>query len=250
MTHSPAPSPLRRGYLELPLKRLMQVGGLSSAEEDAVRTLDKPRRSIAKNAAIVSPGTPGFHFLLEGWACRQRELARGRRQLFDLILPGDAIGRLPDDSASARFSWVALTPVLTIEATGLAARDAQGQFVYPGIMDALTKLRTRGQERVLDHMVRLGARSAYDSVADLLLELHDRLDDVGLSSGGRLSFPLGYERVGELLGLSEVHVGRTLTKLKTDGHLQIGPGWLALLRIEDLADHVGYSATLARTYSM
>jgi CRP-like cAMP-binding protein len=236
-----APSIPRKGYLELPLLRMSKIAALAPAEQAAVRALNGPRRTTAKGSVLVWPETSQFHFVLDGWACRQREIAPGRRQLFDLILPGDVVGRLPDAGPIDDSSCVALTSVITIDATALARRDVQGQFVHPGIMSALGQLRGKVQRRLMDHVVRLGAHSAYDGLAHLLLELHERLADVGLASSGRMPFPLGYERVGELLGLSEVHVGRTLAKLKADGHLEIGPGWLVLPRIDDLARQVHYA---------
>jgi CRP-like cAMP-binding protein len=233
----------RRGYLELPLRRLQALGPLSSEEEDAVRGLQSSRTKLAKGEDMIGPGG-GLHFLLDGWGCQVRELP-GRRQIFAFVLPGDMIGRLPRDPVEeTSFSYKALTPVTLIDAGVLCADLGSGAPRFPDIQAAITSFHGRARSRLFDHVVRLGARMAYQSMAHLLLELHDRQTEVGLAQDGRFAFPIGQERLGEMLGLSSMHVHRTLAKLKQDGHLLVGPGWLALPRWRELAQDVGYAVSL------
>ena len=228
------PSPIRnrRGYLELPLRRLKAVGALDVQHEDAIRALASERRKLAKGDTLI-PAASGPHFVLEGWACQARILAPSRRQIFSVVLPGDLIGQLPGDSDSdAAFDYQALTQVTVIDAAAL--------LIHPAISSAMNALRDRARARLFDHMVRLGAYTAYESMAHLFLELHQRQAQIGLAEGGRFPFPVGQERLGEILGLSGVHVNRTLAKLKQDGHLLAGPGWYALPRLQELSAQMNY----------
>jgi CRP/FNR family transcriptional regulator len=232
----------RRGYLELPLRRLQALGPLSGEEEAAVRGLPSARAKLSKGEEMIGSGD-GLHFLLDGWGCQVRELA-GRRQIFAFVLPGDSIGRLPQDpSQETAFNYKALTPVTLIDASALWADLGDGAPRYSGIQAAVASFRGRARSRLFDHIVRLGARMAYESMAHLLLELHDRQTEVGLAQDGRFAFPIGQERLGEMLGLSSMHVHRTLARLKQDGHLLVGPGWLALPRWHELARAVDYTLT-------
>ncbi len=230
----------RKGYLELALRRLSGLAPLAACEENAIRGLSAPRRSIGKGQELQPSGAASLYFLLDGWACRARSLDRGRRQIFDVILPGDIFGYLASEVGHPHYSVIALTNATIIEATALAATDSLGRPVSPGFMAALTGFRKQTQERILDHVVRLSARRAYESVGHLLVELYARQAQIGLASGSRLPFPIGQERLGEILGVSEAHINRTLTRLRTDGHLMAGPGWMALPKLEELAALVDY----------
>ena len=59
-------------------------------------------------------------------------------------------------------------------------------------------------------MVCLGRREAYGHMAHLLCELYVRLKSVGLTNGDGYAFPLTQAEFGDALGLSTVHVNRTL----------------------------------------
>src|SRR5262249_31221629 len=58
--------------------------------------------------------------------------------------------------------------------------------------------------------------SALARLAHLLLSLCDRLKEAGLADGDRFSFPLTQEMLADALGLSIVHVNRTLQHLRRE----------------------------------
>ena len=152
----------------------------------------------------------GVWRLAQGWACQQRAGHDGRRPILALLVTGNI---LPEPSP--HYDVVALTNLELHRVEDGAAAEARTQ-------------RDAALGRLFGHAVRLANHNAYGRVAELLLELHERLARAGLTEGCRFPFPIGQERIGEMLGLSEVHVNRTLAKLKADGHLLTGPGWYAL----------------------
>ena len=79
-----------------------------------------------------------------------------------------------------------------------------------------------------------------------MLEVFDRLSAVGLTNGDQFLMPLTQERLGEMLGLSETHVNRTVRQLRQDGLLRIRAGWVALPERERLAAVVGSSIPILR----
>jgi CRP-like cAMP-binding protein len=234
----------RRGYLELPLRRLQALSALSDVEHAAVRGLQASRQKWAKGESLTARGA-GPHLVLDGWGCQVRELPR-RRQIFAFVLPGDVIGVLPGGSAEPPpFDHRALTPMTLIDASALGALSSDGKAQFPGVQAALAAFRARARARFFDHLVRLGGHTGYESLAHLLLELHDRLTEIGQAENGRFAFPIGQERLGEALGLSSMHVHRTLAKLKQDGHLLAGQGWFTLPRWRELAQVVDYAPSHA-----
>ncbi len=80
-------------------------------------------------------------------------------------------------------------------------------------------------------------------MADLLLELHDRLAIVGETEGDRLPLPLTQETLADLNGLSVVHVNRTLQEMRRERLVRVERGWAALLDRAELTRLAGRAPT-------
>jgi hypothetical protein len=79
-------------------------------------------------------------------------------------------------------------------------------------------------------MVGIGRRSSYARIAHLLCEMFVRMKAVGLAEDHRCDFPVTQTELGDALGLSLVHVNRTLQELRGDGLI----AWQGrTLRIQD-----------------
>jgi CRP-like cAMP-binding protein len=196
------------------------AGPLSLGDSAALQAL--AGAVAVQRGAVLAPQT-GFEFLLSGWACRQRVLEDGRTQGFALLLPGDVLTHGQSDASY--FRTVALTDLILQDASTLLepARRADPTFrLSVGLSLHLA------EARLFDHVVRLGRRDAYAGIMDLFVELHARLRAVGLTEGHRFPFPIGQEKLGDMMGLSGVHVNRTLRQMKLAGELLAGPGWYAL----------------------
>jgi CRP-like cAMP-binding protein len=74
-------------------------------------------------------------------------------------------------------------------------------------------------------ILNLGRREAYGRIAHLLCELYVRLRSVGLTNGHAYELPLTQAELGDALGITTVHVNRTLQDLRGEGliTLQAGP---------------------------
>jgi CRP-like cAMP-binding protein len=66
-------------------------------------------------------------------------------------------------------------------------------------------------------MTSIGRRSAKSSIAHLLCELVVKFRAVGLAEDHMIQFPITQGELGDALGLSNVHVNRSMTALKRDG---------------------------------
>jgi CRP-like cAMP-binding protein len=62
--------------------------------------------------------------------------------------------------------------------------------------------------------VSLGRRSALGRMAHLFCEIRERLNVVGLADNDSYDFPLTQQELGECLGLTAVHVNRTLQEMR------------------------------------
>jgi CRP-like cAMP-binding protein len=78
-------------------------------------------------------------------------------------------------------------------------------------------------------MVGIGRRSAYTRIGHLLCEVFVRLQAVGLTNDDRCEFPITQSEIGDALGLSTVHVNRSLQELRGDGLIELERSTLTVL---------------------
>jgi CRP-like cAMP-binding protein len=169
--------------------------------------------------------------IVSGWACDLRILPDGRRQIFSFLLPGDAIEARGAGSVGSR-GLVALTRLEVVDSGRQMAADAEGRET---LIQALKDAALRREQRLYDHVVRMGRLSAKERVIHLLLELRERLEPVGLVNGDTFKIPLTQEIFADALGLSVVHINRTLKELRKEGLVYVKSGSATLRNPAKLA---------------
>ncbi|MDE2487359.1 MAG: Crp/Fnr family transcriptional regulator [Alphaproteobacteria bacterium] len=219
------------------VRRLRSAANLSDVELELIRGLTERRERHAPGEQLAAEGANGVRarFIVSGWACRQRLLPDGRRQIFSLLLPGDgfAFGDRPELAAV-----VALTALETVDAAGVD--DAVHRGAAPNLARAFAAAQVLEDALLLDHAVRLGRLTAFERVAHLLLELQQRLETAGLGDRQRFPLPLTQEIMADTLGLSIVHVNRTLQQLRRAGMIELRSGVAILLQPEAMAKICDY----------
>ncbi|HET9354563.1 MAG TPA: helix-turn-helix domain-containing protein, partial [Sphingomicrobium sp.] len=65
----------------------------------------------------------------------------------------------------------------------------------------------------------LGRRSAKARLAHLLCEMGIRFETVGLGKGDEFDFPITQSQLADVLGVTAVHLNRTIQALRMDGLL-------------------------------
>jgi CRP-like cAMP-binding protein len=234
MTHSVNPQrPVRPA--EAVLRRTARLADLSPAEIALIGALPERTDHHAANHELIREGEPMGRprFLVSGWACRQRVLPDGRRQIFGFLLPGDGLGFCGPHAPPALCGMAAVTAVETVDAGVI--RDAARDGDHPGLGHALAVAASLDEAHLLDHAVRLGRQTAYERMAHLLLELHQRLASVELATAWRFPLPLTQETLADALGLSIVHVNRTLQQMRRERLIEVRSGFATLLAPELLA---------------
>ena len=222
-SHRPAPAP-RAITSELLLHRLRSFATLAAHEVELVLSLAEPPKSHAAGTSICprEDGSPHPRLIVGGWACRPRILPDGRRQMLGVLLPGDMMGDRGERRPLAMNPVIALTPVRTIGIARLVQAVRMEPQDHPGI-------------------VRLGGQSALQRTAHLLLELHHRLSVIGFVHGGTFPMPLTQDTLGELLGLSLVHINRIVSQMRREELALIRGGVVTIQdfpRLALLADRI------------
>lgn len=189
---------------------LVRAGELEARAAEGLFAMDVGVERYAAGAAIGSGRSAGMKWLVDGWVCEARPLPRGRRQIFSFAVPGDVVEA--PSSPRSRVA-VAMTAVECADAREVSACCANPDAV----LEAMRRSARAAIERRYEHLARLGRRSAVERLASLLLELHDRLAQVGLVNGDEFALPLRHEDLADALGLSPVHVTRCLRILRLRG---------------------------------
>jgi CRP-like cAMP-binding protein len=222
------------------LRRLTSFAPLSDAEQSLVLSLGDRRERHRSGDELLIEGDFARRprFVVSGWASTQRMLADGRRQVFSFVLPGDGIGVYPRMAPPAPFTVVATTQMETVDAEPFLEAIRSGEA--PGLVKAFSAATRLDDQSLLDHVVRLGRQTAYERVAHFLLELHDRLAVVGLAERQRFPLPFTQEILADALGLSIVHINRTLQQMRRDQLIEWRSGVATILRrdiLVSVADH-------------
>jgi CRP-like cAMP-binding protein len=213
--------------LDNPLHVLKGFGPLSDRDRQVIDTLDVKRIGRHQDILVEGDKPNGILFLKEGWAYRYRLLGDGRRHIINFLIPGDLIAPL---FPTANHFVGALTEVVVCRATAGEMDDLER--TYTGLPAALQGVIAYEFEMLLERTVSLGRRNAKERMANLLVELYQRMRRAGLAGDGAFDFPVTQEMLADALGLSVVHVNRTLRSLREDGMVTV---WSGRVTIGDLA---------------
>ncbi|TJX41523.1 MAG: Crp/Fnr family transcriptional regulator, partial [Mesorhizobium sp.] len=171
------------------------------------------RRFAAREDIIHEGEKPEYINLInEGWACRYKVLEDGRRQIIAFFLPGDLCDLNVFILKEMDHSIGAVTPVVVSE----ISRPAFDEMMvgHPRITQALWWESLVAAAIQREWTVNLGQRDALERTSHLLCELFIRLEAAGCTADSSCEFPLTQNELGETLGMSAVHVNRTLQELR------------------------------------
>jgi CRP-like cAMP-binding protein len=87
-----------------------------------------------------------------------------------------------------------------------------------------------------------GRRDARARIAHLLCELVVRSDALGINLGGNYNLPMTQEQIGDAVGLTAVHVNRTLKSLSNDGLITLTGRGISFPDWDRLKDEAGFNS--------
>ncbi len=214
---------------------------LSTQERAALDDLTAGGRHY-RRGTVIRPehGSPGDIYVVQsGWIFCSALLEDGRRQIVRLHFRGDLLGLDSLAFAEAPDAVTALTDAHVC----LIDRAKFGRlFVDHPRLGAL-RFAVQQVERVAltDRLISLGRASARGRVAALLLWIAGRLRFAGLPVDDSFALPLTQEEIGDLTGLTAVHVNRTMRVLVEQGLIARSGNALRILHSERLARLANYN---------
>ncbi|MBZ9986796.1 Crp/Fnr family transcriptional regulator [Mesorhizobium sp. BH1-1-5] len=197
------------------IRKLEKFTRLSQADKNMLAKIggQRVRRFSAREDIIHEGEKPEYINLInEGWACRYKTLEDGRRQIIAFFLPGDLCDLNVFILKEMDHSIGAVTPVVISEISRTAFDEMM--MGHPRITQALWWESLVAAAIQREWTVNLGQRDALERMAHLLCELFIRLEAAGCTSDSSCEFPLTQTELGDTLGMSTVHVNRTLQELR------------------------------------
>lgn len=155
----------------------------------------------------------GLFTLLDGIMMRYRTLEDGRRQIVNIMFPGDLVGLQGAFGDPASHSAEALMPSRLCVFDGARYHDLI--VAQPSLGYDITWLAAKEEMALEEHLVALGRRSAKERVAYLAVWLVERARSTCmLAPDGRLPVTITQSQLADMLGLSLVHTNRTIKALE------------------------------------
>lgn len=190
---------------------------MAPAAEAALRALPMRIQSVPADQDVVREGDRPYEscLVLDGFMCRHKVVAHTQRQILSFHIPGD----MPDLQSLhievMDYGLCALTPSTVAFIPHAAIRNAIKSA--PEINELLWRESLCDAAIYRAWIASLGRRDAVQRVAHLFCEVFARMSSRDLTEKAGFVLPITQAEMADALGLSPVHVNRTLQELRRAG---------------------------------
>lgn len=211
------PDTVNEGRLGIFVRKLLSHSRLSADDQSAIAALPFSLRRLEPNDYIFREGEKAkiCPVILSGFAFRQKISADGGRQIVALKIPGDPLDFQSLYLQTADHNLQALTKVevAVFSLQDLEALVTSRPLLARAVLVDILIEASIGREWLLN----IGRRNALARLAHLLCELHYRVGQIAGEDIVGFELPLTQEQLADLLGLTPVHINRTIKILEQKG---------------------------------
>lgn len=220
-------------------RKLELFGRLSDTDRGFLdESIVNARKIQARKDIICEGDSPSDVILvLDGFACRYKILADGKRSIFAFLVPGDFCDLHIFILKTMDHSIASLSPCRIVNIPRSRVLQLSER---PAIARALWWTTLVDEATLREWLVNMGQRDAESSIAHLFCELHLRLAGVGLAAGGEFALPITQVELADTMGLSSVHVNRSLQSLRSQGLIVYKNGNLVIPDVRRLRMACGF----------
>jgi len=229
--------------IEFLIRKLQQFAPVSADERAALTGLPIRMRQYSRGELIVAQGSRPDHscLVMSGITFRFKILPDGGRQIVALQVPGDFVDLhsfvlKPMDHAVAAAAPVSI---------GHIPHSALDRVLekHPRLAKALMWDMAVDGANSREWLANIGRKPAYEQIAHLFCEIYFRMDWAGLVKNRGFEFSISQAELGDICGLSTVHVNRSLQSLRRDGLIVLEDRRLTIPEIHTLAKVAGFDPT-------
>ncbi len=202
---------------QCPLRGLDCFDDMTAAEVDFMSRFKVGELHVNPGTPILVEGTrsPQLFTVLSGLGIRFKTLPDGRRQVINLVMPGDLLGlqaALTGEMGHSVDATTAMTLCVFKRSELFSLFKSHPNRAYDITWIAATEEHFLGEA-----LASVGQRSAIERVAWGLLQIWERARQLNMIRNGALDFPFPQKDIADTLGLSLVHTNKTLAKLRERG---------------------------------
>ena len=219
-------------------------GYANLTERDKALLVEVSRRVtiVPDRVDLVRVGKPApfVHVIVEGFGCRYKVTPDGRRQIFAYLVPGDACDlhtallKVSDHSIGT-LSECSVAQIDRETILDLTENISIAKAFWCSALVDLATLR--------EWITSIGQRQSDVRIAHLFCELHARLKFVGMASDGEFLLPISQAELADTVGLSIVHVNRSLRTLREKHLVTFRGHHVSVPDIERLRDYSSFDDT-------
>ncbi|MGY6553325.1 MAG: Crp/Fnr family transcriptional regulator [Wenzhouxiangella sp.] len=198
------------------VSKLEELSPLSDKDRALLAELERDKRAYSAGQILKTAGQkhPPFFTLQSGWACSIRLLPDGQRQVMEIFVGAQIMGLGEAGSEVAQTEMLALTDISACPFGPRALRKLISES--SNLAQLLLVTMARDNALLMERIMTIGKRRGAERLAHFLLEMRYRTrceDD-------RLCLPFNQSIIGDALGMSSVHVSRSMSELKRLGLIE------------------------------
>jgi CRP-like cAMP-binding protein len=221
------------------VRKLETHSPLAAEDRAAILALPFTLKTLEAHSYTVREGqvSEACAVLVSGFAYRQKLTGDGSRQILAVHIPGEALDfqNLFLDTSDHNVQMLTRGDLAFIPRADLQelarSRSAIGHAILVTMLVEASIFR--------EWILNVGRRDARSRLAHVLCEFAVRLEAQGLADENGYELPMTQEQLADTLGLTPVHVNRTIMALEADGFIRRDkrrihfPEWR---RMRELAD--------------
>lgn len=229
------------------IAKLERAAHLFESDRAAILEASRETRECPARRDIISEGDdPEYvHLMIEGWAARYKVVHGGARQITAYLIPGDFCDLHVTLLRKMDHGIIALTPATV----AFISREKISHLMQerPALTRALWWATLVDEAVLRAWIVNIGRRDAYERIGHLMCEMHIRMKNIGLVDDGLFDLPITQVEIADSVGLTPVHVNRTLKRLRDEGLIELSEKRLTILDPKALAKAAGFDSGYLHT---
>ena len=190
------------------LRKISARREVTESQRAVLESLSRDVRSHPRDRTLVETGERPEEslLLLDGYACRSKNMFDGRRQILEINVPGDFIDLHSYVLTRLDHNIETLSECRILHVPHSSIRSAIADD--PGLAETLWHQTMIDAAIHREWVCSLGVRPAAERMAALFCELTVRLALVGEIQGFRYPLPLSQKTLSEITGMTHVHANR------------------------------------------
>lgn len=234
--------------MDMLIRRLRHFADLTAADLAELAGVERKPVKYLRGEDIVEQGAPlnRAFVIRSGWAIRFQLFEDGRRQVLNILLPGDIFDLQVFVAEAADHSVQAVTDV---ELDEIAPRELARLFQSSSRLGLAFWWAQVQEEAILrEQIIRNGRRTGLERVGHFLLELYRRALVVGEAAQaedggvGTFRLPLNQSVVADALGLTNVYVSKIMGRLARAELVTRTRDWVDIVDVARLAELAGFDS--------